>query len=220
MNKLTAMLMALLVTLGQGAFAQTTGTAEAPAASGGASTGVVTEEQRAHKFDKAKAYYAQCQGVAEGDFAAIKEHLRAFTDMEIMAQTMADPVKFAELMRVVNDPRTMHVMMNCATEPVMWDTWMRGMTDWQKMYRAGAVFMNPAMYMNWAMAPMNPQVWQPMMVFMDPNYYMRWMHAGMNPAFYQPFMSMADPAWYTPRLNWIANPQSYQPIFGMFTPQQ
>ena len=207
-----ALMAAVLALAFQGAFAQTTAPAE------GQSAGVVSEQDRAHKFEKAADYYAECRGVGEGDFEKIKEQLRAFTDAEIMARTMADPVKFAELMRVVNDPRTMHVMMSCATEPVMWDTWMRGLTDWQKMTRAGMVFMNPAMYMNWAMAPMNPQVWQPMMAFMDPGYYLRWMNAAMNPAFYQPFFSMANPAWYTPRMAWMMNPQSYQPMMTMVTP--
>ena len=168
-----------------------------------------------HKFELAKQYYGECTATDSSEFDKIRPELKAFTDMEIMAQYMSDPTKFAKLMSIVNDPRTIHVMSKCATEPVMWDTWMKGMTDFNKMSRAMSYFMNPAMYMNWMMAPMNPAMYQPMMQMMDPNYYVRWTNAMMNPAFYQPIMSLADPNWYTPRINWMMNPQSMQPMFDM-----
>lgn len=170
--------------------------------------------QMEHKFEKAKAYYAQCQNVPEGRFDEIQSYLKAFTDMEVMADMMADPVKFAKLMTIVNDPHTMRTMMLCASEPVMWDTWMRGMTDYEKMMRTMYRFMDPGMYMRWMMAPMNPQVWAPMAQFMDPNYYMKWMIAAGNPTFYQPFYAWMDPNWYTPRLQWMMDPQSFAPFFN------
>ena len=168
-----------------------------------------------HKFELAKQYYGQCTDTDSSQFDSIRPQLRAFTDMEVMAETMADPAKFARLMTVVNDPRTIHVMTKCATEPVMWDTWMSGMTDFNKMSRAMSHFMNPNMYMQWMMAPMNPAMYQPMMQMADPAYYTRWMNAMMNPVFYQPITSLADPNWYTPRINWMMNPQSMQPMFNM-----
>ena len=168
-----------------------------------------------HKFELAKQYYGQCTNTDSAQFDTIMPQLKAFTDMEVMAQTMADPAKFMQLMAVVNDPRTIHVMTKCATEPVMWDTWMTGMTDFNKMSRAMGYFMNPNMYMAWMMAPMNPAMYQPMMQMADPQYYTRWMNAMVNPAFYQPITSFADPNWYTPRINWMMNPQSMQPMFNM-----
>ncbi len=135
--------------------------------------------------------------------------------MEVMADTMADPAKFARLMSVVNDPHTIHVMTKCATEPVMWDTWMRGMTDFNKMTRVMMRFMNPNMYFAWMMAPMNPAMYQPMMQMADPNYYTRWMTAMMNPVYYEPITSLMNPNWYVPRINWMMNPQSMQPMFNM-----
>ena len=167
------------------------------------------------KFELAKQYYGQCNHTDSAEFDAIRPQLNAFIDMEVMAQTMADPAKFMQLMTVVNDPRTIHVMSKCATEPVMWDTWMTGMTDFNKMSRAMGHFMNPNMYMSWMMAPMNPAMYQPMMQMANPEYYTRWMNAMTNPAFYQPITSLADPAWYTPRINWMMNPQSMQPMFDM-----
>ena len=168
-----------------------------------------------HKFELAKQFYGQCTDTEDAQFDAIRPHLTAFTDMEVMAQTMADPARFAQLMAIVNDPRTIHVMTKCATEPVMWDTWMAGMTDFDKMSRTMGHFMNPNMYMNWMMAPMNPAMYQPVMQMASPEYYTRWMNAMMNPAFYQPMTSFADPNWYTPRINWMMNPQSMQPMFDM-----
>lgn len=169
-----------------------------------------------HKFEKAKQYYGECQGVDQGDFEKIRPHLKAFTDMEVMAEYMSDPAKFAQLAQTIYDPRTIHVMMKCSTEPVMWDTWMSGMTDFDKMMRTAMRFMNPAMYMNWMMAPMNPNVWGPMMGMMDPNMMARWTTAMANPAFYQPFFAPMDPNWYTPRMQWMMDPRSMQPMFNMF----
>ena len=114
-----------------------------------------------HKFELAKQYYGQCTNTEDSQFDDIRPYLKAFTDMEVMAETMADPARFMQLMAVVNDPRTMHVMTKCATEPVMWDTWMAGMTDFNKMSRTMGHFMNPNMYFNWMMAPMNPAMYQP-----------------------------------------------------------
>ena len=168
-----------------------------------------------HKFELAKQYYGQCSNVDSSQFDNIQPQLNAFTDMEIMADTMADPVKFMQLMAVVNDPQTIHTMTKCATEPVMWDTWMRGMTDFNKMGRVMGRFMNPNIYFSWMMASMNPQMYQPMMKMADPNYYNSWMTAMANPVFYQPVTSLADPNWYTPRMNWMMNPQSMQPMFNM-----
>lgn len=168
-----------------------------------------------HKFELAKQYYGDCQDADNERFEQIRPYLKAFTDMEVMADTLADPARLARLMSVVNDPRTIHVMTKCATEPVMWETWMNGMTDFNKMTRVMMRFMNPNMYMSWMMAPMNPAMYQPMMQFMDPAYYTRWMTAMMNPVFYQPVTSLADPGWYTPRINWLMNPQSMQPMFNM-----
>jgi hypothetical protein len=98
----------------------------------GGSVSLANEEKgnaAEHKFELARQYYGQCAATDSSEFDAIKPQLRAFTDMEVMAETMADPAKFMQLMAVVNDPRSIHVMTKCATEPVMWDTWMSGMTD-------------------------------------------------------------------------------------------
>jgi uncharacterized membrane protein len=189
------------------------------ALSAGISLSTQANEQQAdpaeHKFELAKQYYGDCANADGAQFEAIRPQLKAFTDMEVMAQHMADPAKFAQLMNVVNDPHTVHVMTKCATEPVMWDTWMRGMTDFNKMSRAMMRFMNPNMYMSWMMAPMNPAMYQPMMQMADPRYYNSWMTAIGNPVFYQPAMSLMDPNWYMPRFNWMMNPQSMQPMFNM-----
>lgn len=169
-----------------------------------------------HKFEKAKQYYGECQATEAAEFDKIRPHLKAFTDMEVMAEYMSDPAKFSLLMQTVYDPRTVHVMMKCSTEPVMWDTWMRGITDFDKMMRTATRFMNPAIYMNWMMAPMNPNFWGPMMGMMDPNLWGRWSTAMMNPTFYQPFFAPMDPNWYTPRMTWMMDPRSMQPMFNMF----
>ncbi len=170
-----------------------------------------------HRFELAKQYYGQCQNADAEQFELIRPYLQAFTDMEVMADTMADPAKFMDLMAAVNDPQTMHVMSKCASEPVMWDTWVKGMTDFNKMSRVMTRFMNPNMYFNWMVASMNPATYTPFMKMSDPAYYNKWMTALANPTFYQPMTQMADPNWYTPRMAWMSNPQSMQPFFNMMS---
>lgn len=182
-----------------------------------AETTVPAGDPTEHKFELAKDYYAQCRGVDESDFEKIRTSIKAFTDAEVMADTLANPVLFFQLMNVVNDPRTMHVMMNCASEPVMWDTWMRGASDPEKMARAMGRFMNPGMYMAWMMAPMNPQVMEQMTAMADPNRYLvTWPQGLSNPQFYQPFTAWMEPAWQQKRIDWVMNPASYQPMMDMF----
>ena len=168
-----------------------------------------------HRFELAKQYYGQCISADGEQFAQIQPYLRNFTDMEVMAETMADPVKFMQLMSVVNDPHTIHVMSKCASEPVMWDTWMKGMTDFNKMGRIMTRMMNPNMVFAWMTASMNPATYEPFAKMSNPAYYNKWMTAMMNPTFYQPMTSLADPNWYTPRMQWMMNPQSMQPITNM-----
>jgi hypothetical protein len=175
------------------------------------------QQQMEHKFELAKKYYGECKHTDSEEFEAIRPYLKAFTDVEVMADMMADPAKAMKLMQIVGDPRTVHVMTKCATEPVMWDTWMRGLTDYNKMFRAMMRFTNPMIYFNWMMAPMNPQTYTAMMGMMSPENLNRWFIASMNPAFYQPFFQpMVDPGWYTPRFNWMMDPRSYQPMMNMF----
>ena len=165
-----------------------------------------------HKFEKAAKYYAECKGATVKDFEKIREQVRAFTDIKIMAETVNDPEKFFALLGVVNDPHTIHVMASCATEPVMWDTWMKGGTDPQNWMAAMAGLMNPAGMMKWMMAPMNPKIWQQMMSHGDPSRYAKWSIALMNPAFYKPATNMTQAEWYDSRVKWLSNPESFAPI--------
>ena len=170
-----------------------------------------------HKFELAQNYYAECKHVEKDDFAEIRPYLRAFTDVEVMAEMMSDPAKAARLGEIVADPRTLHVMMKCSMEPVMWDTWMRGLSDPYKMARAAGRFMNPGVYMVWMMAPMNPAIHQSMMRMGSPDMYARWGTAMMNSTFYQPVFMFADPTFYTPRMSWMMNPASFQPMYQMWS---
>ena len=170
-----------------------------------------------HKFRKAMGYYTECKAASAAEFEQIKPHLKAFTDSEVMAETVNDPEKFFKLMEVVNDPRTVHVMMNCSTEPVMWDTWMRGLTDFEKLTRASIKAMNPVGMFKWMMAPMNPKVWKSAVAHFDYNRYVRWGEAFLNPKFYRPITDMlTDYKWYEPRLAWFFKAETYtRPLANM-----
>lgn len=170
-----------------------------------------------HKFEKAAEIYAKCNAATASDFEKIKDEIKAFTDAEIMAETVNDPEKFFALMDVVNDPHTIHVMASCATEPVMWDTWMRNGTDFNKMSSAMVKMMNPAGMMKWMMAPVNPEIWKSILAHMDPEKYTKWTLAMVNPEFYSPATAMLDPKWYDSRIKWMSNPDNFAPLVDMFS---
>ncbi len=172
-----------------------------------------TEPASEHKFEKAARYYAECKNASSKEFDEIRPYLKAFTDSEVMAETMNDPERFFRLMEIINDPRTIHVMMNCSLEPVMWDTWMRGLTDFPKLWNASIKLMNPQGMVKWMMAPMNPKIWGSMMRHMEPQRYVRWASAFTNEDFYKPLTSFLDTDWYEPRLAWFVDPQSYAPLY-------
>ncbi|GEM_PF-658913 len=179
----------------------------------------VEKDAGEHKFEKAVAYYTECQNASAAEFNSIKPYLKAFTDAEVMAETMNDPARFFKLMEVVNDPRTVHVMANCATEPVMWNTWLNGMTNYEKMAAAGIKAMNPAGMVKWMMAPLNMDLWKSAASHLDVNRYVRWGKAFLNPKFYRPATDMlTDYKWYAPRLAWFVQAETYtRPLANLVT---
>ncbi|MCP3969471.1 MAG: hypothetical protein GY717_03970 [Rhodobacteraceae bacterium] len=168
-----------------------------------------------HKFELAAEFYGQCNDVTNADFTKIREDVRAFTDMEVMAETLNDPKKFFRLMEVVNDPATIHVMMNCATEPVMWDTWMAGMFDIEKWAMASAKMMNPEGMYAWMLAPVDLDVWSSIIAHGDPNKYVRWGTAFITADFYKPVTNMVEVDWWGKRLDWMTTLDSYKPMLDI-----
>lgn len=140
----------------------------------------------------------------------------AFTDPEVMAATMADPVKFNEFMMAVNNPATSQALMNCSVDPKQWDTWVANFSSPVKLMKAMAQFMNPQVYMNWMTASMNPQTYQFMYAYMNPAFYTQWATASMNPQFYQPMYKPMDPKWQQESTAWMMNPNTYQNMFKSF----
>jgi hypothetical protein len=142
----------------------------------------------------------------------------AFINSENMANTVADPAKFMQLITLMSTPQAAQSMMNCSTETEQWSTWTKNLGDPIFKMNAATVFMNPQVYMNWMTAMMNPQTFMTSMnTFMNPALYMQWMTAMSNPAYYQPMTKMMDPAWQQKSTAWMMDPASYQQMFNSFT---
>ena len=143
----------------------------------------------------------------------------AFINAENMANAVADPAKFMQLVTMMSNPQTAQQMMNCSTDTEQWAIWTKNLGDPTFKMNAAAVFMNPQVYMNWMTAMMNPQTFMTTMnTFMNPALYMQWMTAMSNPAYYQPMNKMMDPAWQQESTAWMTNPASYQQMFNSFMP--
>lgn len=145
----------------------------------------------------------------------------AFINAEAMANTVADPAKFMQLVALMSNPQIVQATMNCSTESEQWNTWMKNLGDSTYKMNAAAVFMNPQVYMNWMTAMMNPQTFMTTMnSFMNPALYMQWMTAMSNPAYYQPMTKMMDPKWQQQSSAWMMAPESYTQMFNSPTGEQ
>ena len=135
-----------------------------------------------------------------------------------MANTIADPAKFMQLVALMSNPQTVQATMNCSTESEQWNAWMKNLGNPTYKMNAAAVFMNPQVYMNWMTAMMNPQTFMTTMnSFMNPALYMQWMTAMSNPAYYQPMTKMMDPKWQQQSSTWMMAPETYTQMFNSFT---
>ena len=83
-------------------------------------------------------------------------------DPEVMANTMANPQRFKEVMTVMNQHDTIQIMMSCASNPEQWTAMMNKVSDPNKMMATMTVFMNPQFYTNWMTAFMNPEYYKPL----------------------------------------------------------
>ena len=125
--------------------------------------------------------FAETEGTGQQEYSDQCLISSVFNDQEEMAKTISDPNKFMQLVVLISNPETAHVVMGCSKSD-QWDVFMSNMSSPTKMMNMMAVFMNPTVYMNWMMAAMNPQTFQPFFVFMNPTFYMQWMTAAMNPS--------------------------------------
>ena len=141
--------------------------------------------------------------------------VKAFTDPQVMAATMADPTKFIEFIALLSNPQTAQNMMECGMDSSQWNDLIANMTNPASMMAASAQFMNPQMYMNWMTAMMNPAFYTAAMApYTNPALYTQWMNATMSPAFYQAPMAMFDPKWQQESTAWMMNPENYQKMFA------
>jgi hypothetical protein len=190
---------------------------EAPAVAEAPAAVSDRDYRREHKFEKAQQYYLEFNPDATvEDFEKLRPWLKPFTDMEVMADMFSDPRKLVQWMNAISEPEAVYLMMKCSTEPVMWDTWLMGMTDYDKMAAAMFRFMDPSMYFNWMTGMMDPAVYTSMLALFDPNKYVRWATVTANPKFYEPMYAFMDSNWYTPRMEWMFDPETFQPVINMF----
>ena len=99
----------------------------------------------------------------------------------------------------------------------MWNTWMRVMTNPEKMMQAGMVFMNPMVYFNWMMAPVNQQVYAKLEPLTGEQLRADWSNKLDNGTFYEPLYSWTDPQWSVDRMTWAMDPGTFGNMFAWFT---
>jgi hypothetical protein len=161
-----------------------------------------------HNFAKAKEYYLEL-GNTEESFEALVQHLRAFTDFGLMARVMGDPEESAKLMAVLADPDVVHLMLRGMQEPVMWDTWVKQLTNPQAYIEMSLVAINPMTYIKWMTSPVNVDVYSALKPFVQSELYADWANKGTKIKLYEPTWSFMNPQWTVDRLAWAIDPKTY-----------
>ncbi len=161
-----------------------------------------------HNFAKAKEYYLEL-GNTEESFEALVPHLRVFTDFGLMARVMGDPEESAKLMAALADPDVVHLMLRGMQEPVMWDTWVKQLTNPQAYIEMSLVAINPMTYIKWMTSPVNADVYSALKPFVQSELYADWANKGTKIKLYEPTWSFMNPQWTVDRLAWAIDPKTY-----------
>ena len=99
----------------------------------------------------------------------------ALYDPEVMANTLAEPDKFIQLLEVMSAPATTMTVYECIANEEQRKTVIKTMSDTDKLAASISTFMSPRMYLNWMTAMQNPETQQALAGYMNPAYYRQWM---------------------------------------------
>ena len=99
----------------------------------------------------------------------------ALYDPEVMANTLAEPDKFLQLLEMLSAPATTMTMYECIASEEQRQTVIKTMSDPDKLAASMSTFMSPQMYMNWMTAMQNPETQQALTTYMNPEHFRQWM---------------------------------------------
>ena len=99
--------LAMSATIAQAEEATAPADAQAPVADS-------RQQPTEHKFEKALQYYLEYNPdkTAE-DFETLRPWLKPFSDVELMADMMADPRSLMEWINQISEPEAVYLMMKC-----------------------------------------------------------------------------------------------------------
>jgi hypothetical protein len=155
---------------------------------------------------------SRCAKVGPESMNTLSPRLLAFTNAAIMTDMVTQPAEFARLMEAAAEPHSMEAMMACAPGPTVWDAWIASLSDPDAMSQAATRIMNPGFFARWMMAPMDPEVQQPMARMMNPANAAQWAAAIATPSFHAPMFRFMDPGFYTARLQWLSDADTFKPF--------
>ena len=99
----------------------------------------------------------------------------ALYDPEVMANTLAEPDKFLQLLEIMSAPATTMTVYECIANEEQRQTVLKTMSDPDKLAASMSTFMSPQMYMNWMTAMQNPETQQALTTYMNPEHFRQWM---------------------------------------------
>ena len=131
-----------------------------------------------------------------------------------MGGNMMEPGNWYPMMNSMMDPRSMNNYMQFA-DPAMYMKWMTASMDPNFYTAIMSQVADPGKMMRWVMMPMDPNTMNMMMQSMNPAMYTKWAMAPMDPRAMQMMMAPANPALYGSWMNTTMNPQTYGAMGNM-----
>ena len=131
-----------------------------------------------------------------------------------MGISMMEPGNWYPMMNSMMSPRAMNNYMQFA-DPAMYVKWMSASMDPNFYTAVMSQVAEPGKMMRWVMVPMDPNTMNMMTQTMNPAMYTKWAMAPMDPHAMQMMMAPANPALYSSWMNTTMNPQTYGAMGNM-----
>ncbi|MGA7180713.1 MAG: hypothetical protein WBX11_14160 [Thiobacillaceae bacterium] len=104
---------------------------------------------------------------------------------------MQDPEAYARVANLMMDPRTVKNYLEWS-DPGIYTKWMQAFMNPDFYVQAMRPFMDPSTYVRWIALPMDQRAWSVGWNMMNPAMWVTWMTAGMDPKVMEPLAKAAD----------------------------
>lgn len=134
----------------------------------------------------------------------------AMTEPDMMVSGMKGAMSPGGWLNMANSAANPDAVRNWlwVMDPATYMKWMQAGMDPNFYTAMLTTISDPGKMMRWAMTPMDPKLWNVMLSTLNPNTYVNWGMAGMDPRTWNLMGNMANPALYTGMMGAVVGPNT------------